>query len=138
MVVLSNNLSKIHTEALHYFAARLISPQMRRHLAIKIVFRKNMDHLGLTHIDDYNDLGRPRTFTIEIDRNQTEEEILRTMAHEMVHVRQYCKGELNEEMTYWRGQYFNKEMNYDDQPWELEADILGDELFEEFDELCEY
>lgn len=139
MLILSNNLSKIHTEALHYFASRLLSAQMRRHLAIKVVFRQKIEHLGLTHIDDYNELGRPRTFTIEIDRRQTEEEILKTLAHEMVHVRQYCKGELNEEMTYWKGQrVFTEEMKYDNYPWEIEADILGDQLYEEFDDEYEY
>jgi hypothetical protein len=116
-----------------YFANRLLSPQMQRNVGVRVVIRRTMPVLGITIIDDYNESGLPRRFTIEMDGKQDSEEKLRTLAHEMVHIKQYCKKELNEEMSKWKGQSVDSDsMDYDDQPWEIEAHTLGDKLYEEF------
>lgn len=106
---------------------------MQNNLTIRICFKKNTDVLGLTIVDDYNLSGQPRFFTIEVDRNQSEDEKLRTIAHEMIHVKQYVKRELNEEMNRWKGNKVNAEkIPYHEQPWEVEAHHLGDVLFNDF------
>jgi hypothetical protein len=59
-----------------------------------------------------------------------------TLAHEMVHVRQYAKMELNEEMNRWHGEYVNTDLiPYHEQPWEIEAYDLGDRLFKQYQKL---
>lgn len=133
MMLLTNRLSNRQVKAIHFFANRLLSPQMRRHVGIRVVIRRTMPVLGITIIDDYNESGLPRMFTIEMDGKQDNEEKLRTLAHEMVHIKQYCKKELNEEMSIWKGQEVDSDnIDYDDQPWEIEAHTLGDQIYEEF------
>jgi hypothetical protein len=91
-----------------------------------------MDYLGLASVEDYNVLGMPNSFLIEICRN-TEEEMLKSLGHELVHVLQYARGELNEQMTMWRGKKIDSEkIPYFEQPWEQEAIILEQKLYDAF------
>ncbi len=80
---------------------------------------------GLCIIDEYNNQNKPRSFTIEINKNQSKMEILNAVAHEMVHVKQYVYGELNEQMSSWLGQKIDcDKVDYFEQPWEVEAYAL--------------
>lgn len=133
MLIFTKRLSNVQLEAIQYFAKRLLSPQMVRNIGIRVVIRRTMPVLGITIIDDYNAAGLPRMFTIEINGKQDDNEKLRTLAHEMVHIKQYCKRELNEQMSIWKGQKVDADnIDYDDQPWEIEAHKLGDQIYEEF------
>lgn len=105
---------------------------MSRHVYITMKYVKSDDYWGLTIIDDYNTKNKPRHFIIEVNRNINESEKLLTIAHEMVHIKQYVKGELNEHMSYWRGREIKKELPYMEQPWEKEAFRLGDKLYGEY------
>ena len=78
--------------------------------------------------------GNPRHFIIEVNSNQNDGERVRTLAHEMVHIKQYCRKELNEEATVWRDEVVNPNLSYDEQPWEIEAHSLGDTLYEEYND----
>ena len=63
-----------------------------------------------------------RTFEIEIDRNQKLRPLLETVAHEMVHVKQFARRELHPSMDTWYGKTYNpKKVSYWDLPWEIEA-----------------
>lgn len=133
MMITANKLSNWQVNALNYFAKKLLSPQMRRNVSIRVVIRRTMPVLGFTIIDDYNAAGVPRMFILEINGTQDDEEKVKTLAHEMVHVKQYCKKELNEEMSKWRGQDVDADtIDYDDQPWEIEAETLGNQLYKDF------
>ena len=46
-----------------------------------------------------------------------------TLAHEMVHVKQFAKGQLHTEgdKNYWMGERVTHRVKYLDQPWEVEA-----------------
>lgn len=84
-------------------------------------------------VDDYNAKGLPRYFTVEVKRDLSEKEKLRSIAHELVHIRQYATGQLNEEMTLWEGQSVNPDViPYLEQPWEIEAYALGDKLYGDY------
>ena len=71
--------------------------------------------------------NRPREFTIRVDSTQTLQDMLCTIAHEMVHVNQYARGELKDfsrtiKMCKWKGKTVDLEsLNYYDHPWEIEA-----------------
>jgi len=58
---------------------------------------------------------------------------LSTLAHEMVHVRQFARGELNSSMTQWKSNKYCDNIEYWDQPWEKEARRLQGKLVEEFE-----
>jgi hypothetical protein len=51
-------------------------------------------------------------------------EMLRNLAHEMVHAKQYLKGELCVDVQSWKGIRFESKLGYDydvNAPWEKEA-----------------
>ena len=51
-----------------------------------------------------------RTFELEIDKKQNLRKLLMTVAHEMVHVKQYAKKELTEGT--WQGKLINPKQDY--------------------------
>lgn len=62
-----------------------------------------------------------REFEIEIDKDLKLRRLLTTVAHEMVHVKQYARGELKGDYL-WHGKtYHPKKVDYWDEPWEIEA-----------------
>ena len=87
-MIVKGKLSKSRMAALTFFADELLTKQMQRHIMITIIFRRKMAHLGLTSVEDYNASYKPREFILDINTKQTEDEIIRTLAHEMVHRKQ--------------------------------------------------
>ena len=79
--------------------------------------------LGEIDFDDKN--HRPKEFTMTVDKTVSKRRIMETIAHEMVHVKQYAKGELVDlsrcGSTKWQNEVINKDTNYWDLPWEVEA-----------------
>lgn len=79
------------------------------------------------------------TFTLEIDKNLSLFDLVSTVCHEMVHVKQYAKGEMIDNgwgAVRWKTrQVDTTTTKYMDQPWEIEAfklqDKLAHECFEE-------
>ena len=55
-------------------------------------------------------------------------DMMKTLAHEMVHAKQYLRGELNGYSNSWKGKRL-KTYEYDNQPWEKEAYKLEDKLY---------
>ena len=132
-MILYGKFNKQQIMAIYYFANRLLSKQILRNVEIRVSFKKNLGFAhGMVLVEDYNLSNKPRSFIIEINKNDCAEEILKTLAHEMVHIKQYVKGELDEGQTVWRGQKIESELEYDEQPWEIEAYDLGDKLYDEF------
>ena len=79
----------------------------------------------LAESDDGERLDRPKSFEIEIHKDMPLRKVLETICHEMVHVKQYARGELYESSAQgkhrWQGKWLDKDPNYWDQPWEIEA-----------------
>lgn len=59
------------------------------------------------------------------------EELGTTLAHEMVHVKQFAKGhfQIVDGKHYWKGKHITKRVKYLDQPWEVEAFSRQEILF---------
>jgi len=79
-----------------------------------------------------------RYFFFEVAQNQSEESLVRTIIHEMVHVKQYVYGELNQYHSkvsglriQWKGEDHTN-TTYTEQPWEIEAYDLEERLYNEF------
>ena len=69
------------------------------------------------------------------DRELTEDEILKTLGHEMAHAKQYLDGTLvtpdEGDIDIWRGKTFVQgEIDERDAPWEIQATQLEEEIFE--------
>lgn len=116
-----------------FYAQELMTPKMLDNITIYIKFNKNLDAYGVAGIVDYNDSNKPREFEIELHPGIGAHNILETLAHEMVHVKQYAYNEMNESATRWRGMKVNPDnMDYWNEPWEIEAYGLSTGLFQKF------
>ena len=87
-----------------------------RTLDITVSF-ENIDSLGYCMEEDTN-----REFTITIRKGLSIQELIGTVVHEMIHVKQYVRKELKNVngRTLWKKEDFS-DVNYVDAPWEKEA-----------------
>ena len=96
-------------------------------LNIKFVTELDDGYVGLCG-------GGPRWAEVEITRTcngqkQSFFEMMLTLAHEMIHVKQYMKGEISDDpKALWHGRNHEK-TPYTKQPWEIEAHKNEHELF---------
>jgi hypothetical protein len=132
-MIVKGKLSKSQLHAIDFFTDALLTKQLKKHIIVHVKFHKTMDVLGLTDVEDYNKSGKPREFVLDINRNQSANEILLTLAHELCHIRQYCYGYLNPEMTRWHGESVNADsIPYHEQPWEQEAECLSQIIYNDY------
>ena len=97
---IEGKLTNLQKSAIHYFADKLFSHQLKRNLSVRVIIRrKPMEFYGLIEVVSYNTSGRAREFNIEINGTISAEDKIRTLAHEMVHVKQYAYDELNSEVV---------------------------------------
>ena len=115
-----------------FYAQELMTPKMLDKIVVRIKFNAKLDALGYAGVIDYNESNKPREFEIELSPIIGSHDILETLAHEMVHVKQYAYNEMNEYGTRWRGQKITENLNYYDEPWEVEAFGLSTGLFTKF------
>jgi hypothetical protein len=54
-----------------------------------------------------------------------------TLAHELVHVKQFARGELSDNLQYWKGKDHSS-TKYWEQPWEKEARKLQKKLMVQY------
>ena len=118
-------------EAARFFAAQLMHARTVQKLEIDIEVVRTLDVTGECISEDEH--KNPRYFTIRL-KQQPVEEMIRTLGHEMVHVKQYAKNELSKQFrvarggirigSKWHGEFWDpksKEDGYWDAPWEIEA-----------------
>ena len=115
-VVGGSKSQKKHTQKMVEFCASILMPRLHN-LDITVNLTKPKGAMGYClELDD------KRTFELEIDRTQPLRQLLETVAHEMVHVKQYARRELNPNKEVWMGKTYNPaKTSYWDLPWEIEA-----------------
>ncbi len=107
---------KKYTRSMVKFCIKTLMPRMTT-LDITIKLKRPNGALGYClELDD------KRTFEIEADRTQRMRRLLETIAHEMVHVKQYARRELHPVQNV-TSTFPNeiKTTDYWDLPWEIEA-----------------
>tara|TARA_B100000780_G_scaffold194041_1_gene136819 strand:+ start:2664 stop:3044 length:381 start_codon:yes stop_codon:yes gene_type:complete len=72
------------------------------------------------------DPARPRDIDIDLNCKMTLRLLLETLAHELVHAKQFARGELYQSSVHgkhrWQGKWMPAKLpNYWDLPWEIEA-----------------
>jgi hypothetical protein len=108
------------------YCVNKMMPRMQN-LEINVVLKDlgKSDAYGFCLAVDGPRSDRPREFELEIHNKMSMRKVLETVAHEMVHVKQYARGELYESSRTakhrWQGKYLKAEPDYWDQPWEIEA-----------------
>ena len=123
-----------------YALSRLgISTRLSNNINLNIHMRHS-EHEGESYVHDDANSKRPRDFVIVLDHHQMDKDeygrkrgdtewghkILETLAHELVHVKQYIKRELTGTSgvgLYWKGTKFELEdfRDYYELPYEVEA-----------------
>ena len=119
-------------------AKLLPSKKLRNNLSIDIHL-KHHDNAGEASLAEDANRYRPRSFKIVLDHHRMERddydrvrtdtewghEILKTLAHELVHVKQYVLGELTwrDRGMSWKGVHHDPDnlLEYFDLPYEIEA-----------------
>jgi hypothetical protein len=118
--------------AVIFYTNELISKKLLENIYLKIKFSKTLDVLGYAEVKEYNNSGKPREFEIELNYNVSGPDILKTLAHELVHIKQFVYGETNEALTRWKGNKVSNDTDYWFEPWEIEARGLEIALFTKF------
>lgn len=131
------------TLAKKFFARELFTAQMLPHVFIDIRLERLGNFDGLCEVTGYNSKNKPREFLISINKKLSDHEKIVTLAHEMVHVKQYAYCELDEQMTKWQGRRIIRiNPDYNSNPWEVEAYqreyVLFDLMMGSYDGECSF
>jgi hypothetical protein len=125
--------AEILAEAARFFAKELLGSRMAKNLIIDIEVLKKFDVEGCCGNED--ETKRSRWFTISL-KDRKIGDMIQTLAHEMVHVKQYVRNELGNKSvlvcrgdkivlrSQWMGEVWEPKGNEDayfDAPWEIEA-----------------
>ena len=140
MILLLNNhghsderFNEYVQRASQFYAEQLFTKQLLRHIVVSIKFNKHLDAFGYSSIEKRNTKGAAREFLIELHPYISGVEILKTLAHEFVHIKQYVEGDLNDSQTEWQGEAIDSDsMDYYSLPFEIEAFGLEVGLFTNF------
>ena len=136
------------SDAAHFYTYKLLGGRMYRHIVLDIKLTKDLkkkdDSYGYCHI--IGDVDKPREFLIEVDASLKHSvgQILTWLAHEIVHLKQFVRGELFDyavgERVQWKSKTYKTSLAYSKQPWEREAYRLEEPLYksfmEQYDERC--
>jgi hypothetical protein len=120
--------------AVEFYAQNLIpSKRLRDNIFLTIKFDDKLQVWALASIEEYNASNKAREFLIEIHPWIGAAEIFKTLAHEMVHIKQFVNGETNETLSKWKGISIDSDaIDYYHHPWELEAYSLETGLWTKF------
>lgn len=113
-------------KAARFMASLLMPKRLIRNLQLDIVFESIPGYKGSTDYLDTNE--KPRMFEVQINPNMSKRNQLLTLAHELVHVKQFATGELKEYLKKkpaamrWGNEIIPiTDETYWDMPWEVEA-----------------
>lgn len=118
-------------EAAEFFIDSLLTKRQSKNLSLNIVF-EDMDIKG--YCEWLDKPVKPKEFKIAISKKYKQKTILLTLAHEIVHLKQYTLGELTDQTTKsnvkWKKELINEDsIDYYYLPYEIEAYGLEFGLF---------
>ena len=128
-------LQKEISEACVFFADYLFSRKLEKHIVVEFVLRTGFKDHGECEVIEYNSQNKPRGFKIRLRKKKSLKSTIRTVAHELVHVKQFAKGELSEYHDKWQG-VDHSQTDYYNLPWEIEARTLEHILFDKYMAYC--
>jgi phosphoketolase len=115
---------EVAQEAISWCVKRLL-PRLRT-LDIEAKFSK-ISAYGYCSEGDSN-----REFDLEFKKGMSLFDLISTICHEMVHVKQYAKGEMKFDhysgRTKWKAKLISDNVEYENQPWEKEAFKMEENL----------
>jgi hypothetical protein len=108
-----------------FFANYVMGERLAKNLDFEICF-EDQGKMAEGHCNPIDAEWRPRSFEIGINPRLQRYKMLQCLAHEMVHVKQYARGELSSELitAKWQGKVYKITNSFEDYlnyPWEVEA-----------------
>jgi len=97
-----------------YWCVKKLMPKMKS-INIDISIEKNIDIWGDCLMSDSN-----RDFELRIQKGLSIFDLITTVCHEMVHVKQYARREMDDYYR-WKSRKISEKVDYEKQPWEKEA-----------------
>lgn len=127
-----------------YSAELLLDKKLINKLTVDIEFSRTLlkEDGMLAEIDFDDRVHKPREFTITVDSTVPQRRIMESIAHEMVHLKQYAVGEMcdtnNPDIVRWKNKQVDLiKCEYWDRPWEVEAHGKELGLFIRWAEHCD-
>lgn len=120
----TNNIDiKELKNAANYFADKLLTKRQKRNIKVNLSMKNIYDKGYIEWVDKP---VFPREFNIVLNNKYKKKQTLITLAHEMVHLKQYVIGELKDATlrsdVKWKREEINEDkMHYFDLPYEIEA-----------------
>lgn len=115
-----------HVKSIAEFTMQKLMPRMND-ITVNIKLKRfgKDNSYGYCMPTDDEAYDRPRSFEIEINSTARLRRLLETVAHELVHVKQFARGELYQGIRVnkhrWQGEWLEDNIDYWDLPWEIEA-----------------
>ena len=118
-----NGGNNVQKEICHKVVSHMIKKLLPRFSTLDItvdLVKIKSDAVGFCMMLDTN-----RNFNIELDKGLGIKDMVQALCHEMVHVKQYARNEMNDGIVKgrakWKNQFIKEDTNYWDLPWEKEA-----------------
>ena len=115
------------TQSVIHFCIRKLMPRMKT-LEIDVLFDTLEDSNIYGDCTNYS----AREMDIRVQDTLTNEELISTLCHEMVHVKQIARKEYDSDRVIWKGRRVRSDCDYENLPWEKEAFKLEKTLTKEF------
>jgi len=140
----SRKIRIILGEAAEFYVDKLFHKNLARNIILTIKFDDNFKEDGECIVDI--DARKPRCFIIRISADMPLDDILKTLAHEITHMKQFAKGEFQVfsqtvgttvyDHVYiggWKGKTQTAVgLDYFNLPWEMEANAYMIALHQQF------
>ena len=127
---------------LNFFGNILLGPRLGKNITIELhnCSHFNRRNMGYCNPIDWN-YNSPRDFEILLNCQMSKEDQIVTLAHEMVHVKQYARNEwkvFDDDIHKWMGKrMYMPESKYKKMPWEKEARLSEPWLKHFYEQHCE-
>ncbi len=128
----SKQLQQEVCDAVSFFSDQLFSTKLSKHLVIELELKSHFKDHGDCEVLEYNSQRKPRSFKIRLRKKKSYKSLIKTLAHELVHVKQFALGEMSEFHDRWRDGVDHKETDYYDLPWEIEARMMEHVLYDKY------
>lgn len=131
----TKNLTKKDTKTIvEYLGQYFLGKRLSNYIYIEVQYKKMNDVYGLCDTIDFENRDS-REFILYINKDMTRIRTIKTLIHEMVHVRQIARRHYEQCSKYeyrWMGKKVEMyEDDYEDMPWEIEAVSYEKSLYEE-------
>ena len=125
------NLKRLVRDAIAWFVEHRNLNRLVFHVDVKDrrCWHENMDGACTTT----SSLSFPREFLIELDNRLDHKQYLITLFHELMHVEQRLRNRHQQRFmpkftNKWMGEIISGDTSYEDEPWEVEAFAMQEEL----------